>query len=524
MRFSLRHALLAAASVSLASLAAAQTPVSAYPLEDDCATPIDNLAEMGELYAVKVGGASMTDWLVDTTTKGGASIGLAALSNVGWLVPSNWAVPEAPTNNVHVFITFPNGEVVIDSGNIGATLGTFNFEKRQSVGNWIPAGQLASRGVTLPTDGSQYSLNLGAGSKSFPFGANGAVMVAFAPLVEVNNTDPSGNNCTWGGEVGDMNASGTAAGQGIISGYNVYRMAGTMGAPPTRAAIGAAANWAYYLDLRTINMAGADTPGSGPPGDGTNAPTDSSADNDLTGWDNDDGTIYTADEVVIFSDQNSNPDGSGRAGGVAGPTAGQGYWYAFQPCVNGQVSDFTSSPIAGGAPSDHRLDLDGDTMMDAVDLDGVTTSPEFISPQAEAGLRGLGLTHGGAPLLSAPVFGQLNPAAAAGRLDLTALLEGSNVNITFTTAIEAQNVLGFNVFRVEGGVRSKVNDQIIAARGGEGSVYSVVDRAEGTSRRVRRDATSQYEVDVVYNDGTPTLTVGPFAVTTARNDGGRRVR
>lgn len=383
MRLTLRHALLAAASLSLAGIAAAQTPFSAYPLQDDCATPIDNVAEMGELYAVKVGGANINDWLCDTSTKGGASVGLAQLNAVGWLVPSNWAVPEASTNNVHVFITYPNGQVVVDSGNVNTTLGAMNFEKRQTVGNSVPSGQLAGRGLVLPNNGSQYAINLGAGSKNFPYGAPQAVMVAFAPLVDVNNTDSGGATCTWGGEVGDMNATGTAAGQGLIRGYNVYRIAGTAAAPPTTAQIGTVANWAYFLDLRSLNMAQADTAGSGPPGNGADAPSDTSADADLLGWDNDDTTAYTGDELVIFSDQNTNPNGSARAGGVAGPAAGQGYWYAFQPVVAGDVSQFQNAPIGPGAAADHRLDLDGDTLKDAVDLDGVTTSPEFISPQAE---------------------------------------------------------------------------------------------------------------------------------------------
>lgn len=526
MRLSLRHALLAAASLSLAGLVTAQTPLSGYPFLSDCATPVDNLAagEAAELYAVKLAGApTYTDWLVDTTTKGGASTGLAQLSSLGWLVPSNWTAPEAGTDRAFVYITYSGGRLAVDSGEMTATAGSFNLEITQAVGNWLPSTALAGRGVNL-TSGGQYALNLGSGSKSFPFGANGAVMLAFAPVVEVNNTDPTGSGCAWGGEVPVAGLTGNAVGQGGIAGYNVYRLGGTAGAPPTAAAIGAAANWAYYIDLRTMNIAsGADLPGSGPPGDGTDAPNDSAPDNDLGGLDNDNGTAYDGDEVVIFSDQTSNPDGSARVGGVAGPTPGQGYWYAFQPCVGGTVTAFTSVGFAGAAAADHRLDLDGDTMMDAVDLDGVVASPEFISPQAEQGLAGLGLTHAGAPLISVPVFGQINPAAAGG-VDLTALLQGSNVNISFTSAIEGGNVLGFNVFRVEAGARTQVNTELIAARGGEGSVYSLVDKAEGTSRRVRRDATVQYELDVVYNDGTATRTVGPFAVTVERGESTRRAR
>ena len=130
------------------------------------------------------------------------------------------------------------------------------------------------------------------------------------------------------------------------------------------------------------------------------------------------------------------------------------------------------------------------------------------------------------PALSAPVFGRVDPAAAVSPIVFNAQHSGADVNITLTTALEAGNVQGFNVFRVVGDSRVQVNDQLILARGGEGNVYTIVDSAAATATRraVRGDAQAQYLVEVVYNDGTASRFVGPFAVDAQRDTSGRRTR
>ena len=58
-----------------------------------------------------------------------------------------------------------------------------------------------------------------------------------------------------------------------------------------------------------------------------------------------------------------------------------------------------------------------------------------------------------------------------------------------------------------------VNTRPILATGGEGGAYTLVDDLRRTSLRLRRSGTFTYTVDVLYNDGTPTTTIGPFEVT-----------
>lgn len=530
MRLSIRYSLLLAATLVVAPAAFAQTAVAGFPVTDDCGTGLDNTptGEAAEMYAMKLPGstANYTDWLVDTTGKGGASIGLAQVQNPGYIVPANFTTPEAPNHRVFVFLTYSGGRVAVDSGEQQISLGQYDLVRLQHVGDSVPTGTLNGRGLNLAQRplGGQYDVNMGTGgNQMFPYGAKLAIESVFAPLVEVNPTDVGG--CSVGGVVGDSTLSGTQAGQGIILGYNVYRLAGAAGPLPTAATIGAVANWVYFVDTSTFNMGLADAPGAGA---GTPAPSDSASLSDVAGWQNPNGTAYDGDELVIFSDQGLTPGGaaSGTTPNIADPN---GYWYAFQPVVRGSVTAFTSSSINGVTAADHRMDLDGDGNMDAVDLDGVTTiggvpHPEFISPQAEAGLPGLGLTYKNLPLLSTPVHGAGAPLAAHGEVVLTGQLTNGTVNITLTTAIEAGNVLGFNVYRLDAGGRAKVNEQIIAARGGEGSVYNLVDKAEATSHRVRRDSTLQYDVDVIYNDGTAPRTVGPFSVAATRGESTRRAR
>lgn len=504
---------LAVLALGIAAGATAQYPISGYVLEDDCATPVDNVAQEGELYVIKVrNGTSVayTDWLFDLRTKNGGQAGLAELGSVGYLVPANWTFPDTVQDDVHVLITYADGVVALDSGNIGTTLGTFNFVRRQHVGDSLPSGPpLQGRDLVLSQGAGQYSVDLGGGrTVSFPYGTHAGISIAFAPLAEVQNTDLSAATCTWGGEVPDMNSAPPTEEQGLIRGYNVYRLEGTAGSPPPITLVRQLRNWTYFVDLRALDL------------DATGLGQDLNPDGDLTGIDNDDGLPYTGDEIVFFSDANANPNGSTRAGGTYGPVPGQGYWYALQPVAQGRIEDFANVIINSRPAADLRLDLDGDTLYDAVnldpDVDPTGASPEFISPQAEAGLPGLGLTWHGEVGCTLPFFGMMNPAPALGSIELVARSRGSRVELTLATALETADVLGYLVQRVDSRGRATVTPTPILARGGEGATYEVSDRLVGAALRELKAGRVHYEVDVLFNDGREPETHGPFPVEAGR--------
>jgi hypothetical protein len=99
---------------------------------------------------------------------------------------------------------------------------------------------------------------------------------------------------------------------------------------------------------------------------------------------------------------------------------------------------------------------------------------------------------------------------ALGQVTLSGSLRGNDVSVQVTTGLERSNVLGYNVYRVSGDSRVRVNEQPILAQGAESKVYTLVDVA--THARGARSV--DYMVETVFSDGSaPAIAAGPFAVS-----------
>lgn len=492
-----------------------------------CTAPLSVATDsvMAEVYAVKIVSSSpvsYTDWGFDLSGKGGlADNAFVILTGFSYTLDDNARALQAPGDVYYVFVTAPPEaaggacRLLVDSDSATRSAGAMGAATTQYVGarqGWLVAPPANTTAVPTQPAG----LPNGTGPLT-------GVSVSFGTVAEINNTT-LGAGCTIGGELNDPNLG---AGRGAIIGYNVWRVTGAMGAPPAPAAFLGAGNWSYFVPSTSFNPAADATGLTAPQRDtGMTAGSDLTP-NDLAGIQNPDGTFYTGDETLFFQDSGSNPDGSGRLAGTgAAPAAATGYWYAVQPVVgvgtNVVATAFNGIGFTTGSAQffgNHVIMAGG---YPAVDLD-LNGTPEFINPQINAGIQGLGLTNQNAPLLSAPVFVDTSTAnlPAEGQVSVTARMDGANVAISFSAGLEPANVLGYNVYRVAGDIRNKVNTELLAA-GGEGSVYRVVDQALSTSRRVRRDTATQYLVEIVY-DGAASRFVGPFDVQMTQETG-RRTR
>ena len=526
---------------STVSIVRAQVPFSGIPADPDCGGIADVQADRAELYSIKVStSGSCRDMLFDTRYTGGLAVGGATVGdpiNPSWLLPPNWSVPQVGTDVAFTIITFPpvSGQqacrALIDSGSIVNQ--DFSAAIVQTVGDSLPIGFVGTQSIdlVLPGTSAQYSVRLAGQSSipspNFPRRASGCVEVAFAPLSEVNTTDFIGG-CSPAGEYG--NPADPDRAWGVIVGYNVYRVEGTSAMVPTRqqffdASLNAddSDGWQYYMPLtssyrpREVNPDLAD-------------PDPLGRDlfpNDLGGLQNPDAVMYSGDEVMIFQDSASNRGEMRISGTGADLTGATSYWYAFQPVLCGTIDSFSSGGFGPGQSllaGDHRLDMDSDGTNDAVDLD-LDGDLEFFSPQAEvASQPGLGLTHDGLPLLSAPVFGFVNPLPSTGGITLAGTATGSRVDLQILASLEATDVVGYNVYRIDGLAQVRVNDRIVLAEGLESGIYSLVDSL--TANRRLRQATASYMIEIVH-DGGYTEMVGPFEVTLGRAAGaeaGRRRR
>jgi hypothetical protein len=428
------------------------------------------------------------------------------------------------------------GRMSIDS----ATVAEFDagIAKIQTVGNSIPMGELNSIGLTIPGTSATFPVTLRSGvTKSFPAGStSNGINIAFAPIVDVNDTGAVATGCSWGAKNADpLDMTDPAHVRGAIIGYNIYRIPGTAGTVPTPADFKAAltdanpaSGWVGFMDVRTLHQA---TPDGNPGSAGTPSPIEVSSGTDIAGMQNPNGIAYDADEVMIFQD--SSESTRSRPGGAPlQPNLTQDYWYAVQPCMVGKVSDFQAAAWTPNdfMSGDHRCDIDGDGMFDGVDLDISPPAPcnvatiDFISPQAEFGIDGLGLTNNSLPLLSAPMFFDHTRALpATGGVSVVATLSGSDVSIQLTTGLEGRSIAGYNVYRQMGAQRVRVNAQPILAQGAESNVYSLLDTAVSSARGPR--ATSvQYMVETVYSDGTASTFAGPFTVDLQAQQPARRRR
>lgn len=546
MRTPVRSILLAGA-VFASAITVNAAQITSFTFDETCTNFLTPVTDGGELIITKVTPApadARNDMLFDLRPKGGMQSNIGtAMDDTGTISADDaWRLTQTGSDVHFVVVTFPPtgpgqpGRLYTDSGT--SVNFVFDGATRRAVGNSIPTGQGASTGaVVIPGTRSRITL----GGRQFPQGTIPlGINIAFAPIVDINPIDLIGGaGCTIAGRDADpqdpaaTNASPTIGG---IIGYNVYRIPDTGGVPtpadfttPETDASAATSSWVYFMDMRQIHMRIADN-NTGSPGTVSPAELGVGGAADLSGMQNPDGIAYSGDEFMIFQDSAKNRTVL-RMGGTA-PTVTNNYWYAVQPVLVGKVSQF--GPLVGFTVNDtttfsgdHRIDFDGDGMFDGVNLDTVTANdrvqPEFISPQAELGLDGLGLTNGGVLLLSAPIFYDgTQPLPASGQVSLSGSATGNDVNLQFTSGLEQGSVLGYNVYRVAGDARVRVNEQPILAQGTDSNVYQLVDAAVPTTRGAHGSVS--YMVEIVYSDGTANKMVGPFSVTLDRAQPVRRRR
>ena len=516
----------AAIALLLAGAASAQITGSVSTI--GCASIVpDNRAAGGELFAFKTlnaggGPDEHADWVFDLGTKGGGTITGTDVGAATWTVPDNFHHNTVPPEELFTYMTYPGGYLAVDSISMRGGPDDMGVVQRQKVGDSLPVGVGSGIGLVLPGDASSYTAGIldhrTGRLAQFPYGTAAGIQVAFSPIAEINSTDLGGSGCTIGGSVIDQNA-----GFGTIAGYNVYRVPGVPGIVPSVADF--VGNWQYYIDLRSFDFYIPDTPGSAgpdqngdglPDGNGTTAPNDL-APYDLAGLHNPDGVPWTGDEVVIFQDSARNPDGTPRLSGT-GPIldAGQGYWYVFQPVVFQNTTVMTDYDGRGFTRDDeflgnHALDTDADGVFESLDVD-MDGSPDFYSPQLVTGQTGLGLTNGGLPLLSAPVFGRANAAIALGEPRLRASVVGGQVQLDLLAGLETGMVVGYEITRNVSGRESQLTLGMIPARGGEGNVYTLVDAVPVNGRSAVR---LTYTIErVLTHDYRQEF--GPFEVDTSQ--------
>jgi hypothetical protein len=523
-----RTLLAAAMAVAAALPAAAQVTTSA---TNRCTSQlILDAASGAEVYTLRVQGSnvnSYSDWGFDVRNKGGMRTQTLA-DVVGRTVtrPANDRefASGGGSDIEYVIITLPPqaaGEatrMMIDSGRAdNAVMGAGTW-------HYVGAGMGWTATPTLP---SARGTRAAAGG-----GFNGGEL-QFGMFAEVN-TMTLATGCFIGGA---ETRPGAPAGRvpGLIVGYNVFRIPGAIGTVPAPADFMANGSWQYYIDVTQFDN-DADAGGLTMPQRPATAASDNLPD-DLAGLQNPSvASFYDGNERLFFQDTPFLPNGMARTfqGGASAAVVDQGYWYAVQPVVSqGTLVNATAYNPQGFTNNasttffgNHVISIatTGGGTWEGIDLD-LDGTPEFLNPQVAAGIQGLGLTNRSQPLLSTPVFADLSTAAlpAGTQVVMTAEQTGSRVNIEFSMGLTAGDVRGFNVYRLGGDARDIVNKELIPAQSGEGSVYSVVDDAIGTVRRVRRDATFQYELEIVYDDGS-TRTFGPFDVVTPGRETGRRTR
>ena len=358
-------------AVSMLSSGRASAQAISYTVtESRCDAPRDVVTTRGEVLAFNLSADrpnDTTDILYNLTMKGG---GRTCGTGLDGSFGDRWRNPP-PQSVVFVVLTFPDGEIFVDSGDPVATGGGFGAGAVQRVGDshvMLPM----TAGVVLPDDWSAYQADLGAGPETFPRATATGVEIAFAPVLDVNDTLVS--FCNVGGALPNP-----GTGLGLVIGYLVWRLedpSPTPGPAPPESDF-----FALGEPIDFVPAVGPSDPGAS-----------------LSRMVELDGVPLSGDEAFVYHDAPNTPDGSARANGTA-PRGGTAYWYAVQPVIDGTPAAWGAVTLCGSAEGDRRMDLDGDTIYDAVDLD-LDGSPEFISPHADWGLPGLGLTNGGVPLLS----------------------------------------------------------------------------------------------------------------------------
>jgi len=344
-------------------------------------------------------------------------------------------------------------------------------------------------------------------------GTNSGFDYRFRGLVEFGRDQVGAITCRVGGDPAATDYASRA-----IAGYNIYRLnnipVGT--STPQHYLCGPDLNCGTKADNGWIAFIPS---GTGAGGSGLNLSTPAAAaassDNNVNdafgvqGGPN--GTGVEQDIVLIYSD---NPGRSATA-----PANLQGvYSYVAQPVLKGTIPASTGAcgPLYGSC----RVgDLTGDTVNDAWDLDG-DTSWDFVSPQADGGTAGLGLTAdlaGSRTILVSTDMeatgSNANPAGDA--LQFQGIYNGKSqaFDINFISAIET-GVAGFNLYRSiqpnDSTSFAKVNGNLIPAKGTSLSSYVYSDPVRVQARR--GDVTFYYKVEAVRTDGTTKL-YGPYQVT-----------
>jgi hypothetical protein len=340
-------------------------------VEKDC-SQVPIIERGGEVYVQHLDGG-YDDWVLNASAKRGPTHRMSAYEVDGamYLITgfsfTRWVNPQ----DVYlVLTTFPEGGLHLDSGD--AIWSWFSTALIQQVGDTPPqspsSASVATRTV-LPDDEEPWLAGLETGATTFPRMVDHAPEIAFAPVRELDFMYP--DDCTAGGVSRDPGAEA-----GLLAGYNVYRIESQE--RPGLETLADPANWHDFIPM--------------PPTDASQAEL-----HDPDGWE------FTGDEVLVYSDGPLALDGSQRLHGEAAVAErGRRYWYAVQPVARGLVDDFQDLYDLGRPEDDFSADLTGDGTVDSVDYDGPDSAngPEFISPQADAGEPGLGLTTGGRALLS----------------------------------------------------------------------------------------------------------------------------
>ncbi|MEM7249559.1 MAG: hypothetical protein AAF533_29900 [Acidobacteriota bacterium] len=485
---SLRHAccllasfVLGVSSVQGAGLVFGGVIVDGVEADGSCAPTI---ATEIELYTVKVSEAGLdyTDWHY---VKGADSVGGASQSGFSYVVtPGNFTIGEAAPDRAWFFLTSPSPDeggdwLAADSSDTSTpNPGAITF---QQVGDTIAAGFAEHAGTGIRFDGSgvPVSIDLGSGAREFPARARGGIDVVFGALIDYQPTLYfPGPDCGFGSGVEHQ----LLPGRGLIIGYNIYRQEDA-GVAPTKD------SWAQKDWLGFIPAV--DEPG------------------DLAGTIDLDATPANGNEYLFFSDA----DLPGlRQSPLPPPEPGcaRSYWYVIQPVIEGDYQAWSEATVIARVPlgfdprlSDGGIDLTGDG------------EPEFFSPQAiHAGLPGLGLTVQGRPLVSAAVRSctAADPMATTGHV---ALRPGLDDTLELVLGLEAADVLGYDVYRLDRGRRHRVNAMLLPAQGLEGGVV-VID-----TPRLRARRAGTYEVEVLLTDGEVRVE-GPFTLTAAETRRSRR--
>ncbi|MEM7246891.1 MAG: hypothetical protein AAF533_16195 [Acidobacteriota bacterium] len=333
-------------------------------------------------------------WSTDRNTVGGSYVGGFSYTVLG----CNFTVRMRPLDRVHFFITAEpetpgrGARLALDSARVHVQP---NATTLQVVGETIPPSipDHAGTGLIITGDGEPVDVDWGEGPVSYPRRAGNDVQVVFGALIDLQPEIYEPASSCGVGAVEELYGA-TAPGLGALVGYNIYAREGEE-APEEWLAT----DWLAFVPHLPEGM----TP---PPDDGT-----PSGLRDLDAIPSN-GNEYLFLRHVGGAFSRPGLPGRGGLGGWRGPGRGPTpprvpgprggsftRWYAIQPVVAGEHFDFdATTPIAqvplGFEPKGPGGFLD-------LDADGIA---EFLSPQAVfAGETGLGLTHDGRPLVSAPV-------------------------------------------------------------------------------------------------------------------------